>query len=96
MVYHRTTKPFEEGMIRPRKCPCCYRPLQTIASLEDSVLWCAWDGFFHWDPRYRRLRHRASHQAWNVDGVGNICAPLPSIEPRLQRKPPRPIELPKL
>lgn len=84
-------------MILPRNCPCCHRSLRAIATLEDSVLVCAWDGTFHWDPRYRRLRHTTSRQVWNVDGTGNVCAPysLP-VEPRLQRKPPRPVELPKL
>ncbi len=85
-------------MIHPRKCPCCQRPLQTVASLEDSLLRCDWDGLFHWDPRYRRLRHMRSRQVWNVDGIGQVCQPTTSsaTEPRLMRKPPRPIELPKL
>jgi len=83
-------------MIHPRKCPCCYRTLHTVATCEDSVLRCDWDGRFHWDPRYRRLRHVNSRQVWNVDGIGQVCQPLAPSEPRLNRKPPRPIELPKL
>lgn len=84
-------------MIRPRKCPHCQRILHPVATVEDSVLRCEWDGFFHWDPRYRRLRHLSSRQAWNVDGVGTILQlPVSTSEPRLQRRPPRMVELPKL
>ncbi|WP_218081506.1 DUF2396 family protein [Anthocerotibacter panamensis] len=82
-------------MIRPRKCPCCYRPLHALATLEDSLLRCDWDGLFHWDPRYRRLRHLSSRQAWNVDGIGNICPPY-TPPPPAQAPPPRTVQLPKL
>ncbi|WP_287128908.1 hypothetical protein, partial [Candidatus Cyanaurora vandensis] len=68
-------------MIQPRKCPCCHRLLQNVATCEDSLLRCDWDGNFHWDPRYRRLRHLGSRQVWNVDGVGQVCQSYALPEP---------------
>jgi hypothetical protein len=83
-------------MARPRQCPCCHRPLQSIAQLDDGLLNCEWHGLFHWEPRYRRLRHLTSRQAWNVDITGQIIAPgglSKSLESRSKGKP---VRLPKL
>ncbi|MBC8123932.1 MAG: hypothetical protein H7Y22_19100 [Gemmatimonadaceae bacterium] len=70
--------------------------LRPVALMEDGILHCDWDGSFHWDPRYRRLRHLNGRQAWSVDVAGRIINPTRVqniLEPRLRR---RSIHLPKL